>query len=57
MPYEKCFEFRGKLYCWNTMTKKINIIENVDIDKCPEEVITGIMTVLGETVEKLKNGN
>jgi hypothetical protein len=55
MPYEKCVEYKGKIYCWNPETKKINkiAVEDVDIEKCPLEVLSGLMTILGGTVEKI----
>ena len=54
MPYEKCVEFKGKIYCLNPETKKINkiAVEDVEIEKCPPEVLSSLMSILSETAKR-----
>jgi len=46
--FEKCFDFKGKKYCWNHLTKKVNkiAVEELDVDECPAEVIVGLMSFI-----------
>jgi hypothetical protein len=54
MPYEKCVEYEGKIYCWNSTTKKFCrvVLEDIKTENCPPEVIERIVSILSEEVER-----
>ena len=54
MPYEKCVEYKGKIYCWNSETKKFCrvIMEDIKTENCPAEVIDKIVAMLSESAER-----
>jgi hypothetical protein len=45
---------KGKKYCWNPLTKKVKkiTVEDIDIKKCPDDVITALMSILSESEKK-----
>jgi uncharacterized protein YuzB (UPF0349 family) len=54
LPLDKCVEYNGKIYCWNSATNKFCkvVMKDIKTENCPTEVIDKIITMLSETVEK-----
>ena len=45
---KKCVEYKGKLYCYNPKTQKIDEykITSFDVEKCPAEPLRMLMSYL-----------
>ena len=58
MPLEKYVEYKGKVYCWNSTTKKFCrvVFEDIKTENCPAEVIDKIVLMLSEA-NGGENGN
>ena len=48
MPLEKCINYNGKLYCWDSKAKEINeiTVKVIEFDSCPMKVIKELMALL-----------
>lgn len=56
MELEKCINYNGKKYCWNSETKEINEItvtyKVIDPANCPSGVIKDLLALLDMGTEK-----
>ena len=55
MPEKDCVTYGNKVYCWNEITKRIDVYtrKSIPVENCPKEILVQLMQALKTRKEEV----